>query len=400
MQNYLFLITENHETTHETQQQNPDWQIIPIGLGPNKQLESWLTEHIPETGNYRLLLDNQTKAKNESRCMLILQRLAQAISIWQHNAKIARERHWRWGINCLRNLSEGLFIKPTLQAEHILLLAAGPNLSQFIESGTLYRYINSLIIALPPAITVLNNYNLKPDLIISADHGYWAKRHLIPANPTTPIAHLLRAALPAQHTGPNIPIAVSPTERLLWNIFYQPSIPQSQDGPTVAAIALSWLRKQTAAPITIAGMDLSITNERFHALPHTYDTGHLAVSGREEPTENKHYTRVLHAELEPLSEYWFTTKELRLFRISIDNRLTHINQLGPTETLTYPSATTPRNHTSNYTPSITTSGYYLRRTRHESIRQLSKLWQHIEPTLYGVQAPEDFRQQIIRYIQS
>ncbi|MBR4004763.1 MAG: DUF115 domain-containing protein [Treponema sp.] len=216
----------------------------------------------------------------------------------------------------------------------IVICASGPSLKTAIPSLK-ERRNRFFLIAVSSALSALLEEDLIPDICISTDGGYWAKRHL---------SHYLKQY-------PNLPVALSAESACYGQIFDHPVIPLSYgDGPgetllrecayktmnarrngTVSGTAAEFAMSITRGPVFFCGLDLAPSKSYSHTQPNELEDMSQIMDRRLLPKE----TRLSPSSFPslPLSTYlsWFQNKDFngRLFRLS--NSFNYMNQLGKTK---------------------------------------------------------------------
>ncbi len=215
----------------------------------------------------------------------------------------------------------------------IVICASGPSLKTAIPALKKLRN-RYFLIAVSSALSVLLNNELIPDLCISTDGGYWAKRHL---------SHYLKLY-------PTLPVALSAESACYGNVFNHPVIPLSYgDGPgetllrechyktmnasrngTVSGTAAEFALSITTGPVFFCGLDLAPSKSFSHTQPNELENMSMIKDYRLSTKE----TRLSPSSFPsiPLSTYlsWFQNKDFngRLFRLS--DSFNYQNKLGKT----------------------------------------------------------------------
>ncbi|MCL2196873.1 MAG: DUF115 domain-containing protein [Treponema sp.] len=151
-----------------------------------------------------------------------------------------------------------------------------------------------LIIAASSSFLALRAAGIKADIVIAADGGNWALKHLYPfcRSAGSILAVNLCAALPSQ-------TALIPHLLINDGSFWQsvvlrdlslPSVIIGQKG-TVTAAAVELALILSSANIYLAGMDLAVIDIRTHARPYSFDTLFFNNSNRVMPFYSQCYTR-------------------------------------------------------------------------------------------------------------
>ncbi len=153
----------------------------------------------------------------------------------------------------------------------VLIAASGPSLSYSLN--LLMENRNRVfLIALPSSLHVLQHVNLKPDLIINTDPGFWNILHFMryPYH-DIPVAMPLTASFNKLQNPVFLINQNTYIEKILLQTLKIPSISLPSNG-TVAGSALSLANKLTSFPVIFAGLDFSYDDIHEHVTPHTFDT--------------------------------------------------------------------------------------------------------------------------------
>lgn len=211
----------------------------------------------------------------------------------------------------------------------VLLVASGPSLKSSIHFIQKYREA-VFVIALSSALSPLLAVGIEPDLCISTDGGYWAKKHIAPC--PVPLALPAEAALPAALFEKNIiPLtyADGPEAELL-NICKIPRMPAFRNG-TVSGTALELALSITTGPVFACGLDLASTIGFQHCQPNCLETAAETKDCRLAPKETRLYPPQLPSQSLEIYAQWFTSQSNRFkdrfYRLS-DSSYQFSNQLG------------------------------------------------------------------------
>ena len=195
----------------------------------------------------------------------------------------------KWISNILRFFN---FAKNFYQIEKgnkdILIVASGPSLKKSI-SKIIENRKNFFIICLSSATKVLIHNNIIPDVILSTDGGYWAKKHLQfleNLNYEIPIICSAESSLSFKllKTTPIIPLKYPDyINEYFFNKTKLFSIQTNRNG-TVSGNALEIAKELTCSNIYFLGLDLATTNSYQHTQPNILE---LNDSIKDFKTENK-----------------------------------------------------------------------------------------------------------------
>ena len=202
----------------------------------------------------------------------------------------------RWILNFFKNL--GIIKYPLLYRTMnipIIITGSSPSLEKSIP------VIHSLqescfIIAASSSVMALLHSGIKADMIIAADGGTWALRHIYPALRETVFNSLfaanLSAALPSQCR--NFPFLIindgSLWQSIVLSSLELPSVMIPQKG-TVTASAIELAMLLSSSNIYLAGIDLDISDIRTHTRPYSFDSIFNSASSRFNPLYSQIFTR-------------------------------------------------------------------------------------------------------------
>ena len=164
---------------------------------------------------------------------------------------------------------------------NFIIAGAGPSLQQLTAAqGAPYSTL-----AVTSACTALTARNIRIDLCIATDAGYWALRLFddIPAG--TPIAFPLEAAVPSSilERHPCIPLSYgTPLETALFTAVQLRPLAARENG-TVTGTACELLLTHTNRNIVLAGVDLTGSKGFSHAQPHSSTLSLRAEADRFHP---------------------------------------------------------------------------------------------------------------------
>jgi hypothetical protein len=217
------------------------------------------------------------------------------------NARTAQGFGRRWVRNFFKNLRLPRFpLKPASFDSPLLITGAGPSLEEVIplikerkKNGSLF------ILAAASSVKALIQGGLVPDLVLSADGGGWALRHLYECfrlsgrrEAPPPLAANLSAALPSQCS--RLPLMIlddgSLWQRTVLRGLGLPSLTMPQRG-TVSAAALDLALALSRGNIFIAGVDLSVRDIKTHARPYGFDPLFQGNASRFSPFYSQMFNR-------------------------------------------------------------------------------------------------------------
>ena len=195
-----------------------------------------------------------------------------------------------WIKNSLRNYIElNSYIIPEKTSAPIVLAASGPGLEKTLNLLNKFRERFRLW-ALPSSLPALTRADLKPDLIVTTDPGYWAGLHYRYFPEGIPLAMPLSAA-PLFKSSPVLLLRQNIAgEDVLPSIDVPPHIMIPAMG-TVAASAIELWKRISTGPLIITGLDLCWKDLRSHARPHAFDSWIAAKAERTNPLNHIRWDR-------------------------------------------------------------------------------------------------------------
>ncbi len=213
----------------------------------------------------------------------------------------------------------------------IVVAASGPSLGNAIDSIRDCRG-NIFLIAVSSALSVLLYNNIVPDLCISTDGGYWAKKHLECLSKNNSVAAHLEHSIPlALSSESNCPkdlfnsliIPLCYDDDCLSNLFYKKMNMKFMRGKrngTVSGTALELALELTDNKIFFAGLDLCPAAGYQHTQPNMLETGNSVYDFRLQPKENRIGRQSFPSASLKIYEEWFKQKSFslagRVFRIN------------------------------------------------------------------------------------
>lgn len=241
----------------------------------------------------------------------------------------------RWLKNKLlffKRLQKPLCIKPI--EKPVLVCASGPSLECALESIKKVRE-KIFVCALSSSVSVLANNNIEPDLILSADGGWWAKKHLDPLRKNfknVPLALEPEAACPSTLLSQKaiLPLCYDDDQlsQKLFDALGAKALPARRNG-TVSGSALELFLALCGSEIFFAGLDLSPSKNKSHALPNVLETERDASDCRLRTKATRQAAAALPSESLMIYEAWFKSFDLagrKVYRIKGDENFS--NTLG------------------------------------------------------------------------
>lgn len=212
----------------------------------------------------------------------------------------------------------------------VLICGSGLSLSNSINQ---IRELKNkvFIIACSSAIKPLLSHNIIPDLCITTDGGYWAKKHLqclINLKQKTILACPAEAAIPLQvFNNKNISINPLSYNDNLDNIFYEKNnIPHNigvRNG-TVSGTALELALSLTDENIFICGIDLETSKGFVHSQPNELEIQNSLSDNKINPIDNRIFAQGLETPQLELYRNWFVNKSSQ-----INNRVYRVSEKFP-----------------------------------------------------------------------
>lgn len=165
--------------------------------------------------------------------------------------------------------------------QDFILAAAGPSLQHMTAAQT----TPYTLVAVTSAYSALTARSILPQLCISTDAGYWARRLFDGIPHTVPLAFPLEAAVPAamlQHNPCGLLSYGSPLENMLCTALGLSPLAARENG-TVTGTACDLLLRHTQQNIILTGVDLAATQGLTHAQPHQSTVRLLCSANRLQP---------------------------------------------------------------------------------------------------------------------
>nr|MCR5605845.1 DUF115 domain-containing protein [Treponema sp.] len=177
----------------------------------------------------------------------------------------------RWISNSLRFFTQAKKLYSVKKiSKAIIVAASGPSLKYTIEALRKYRN-RFYLIAVSSALKPLLYKGIVPDLCISTDGGYWAKKHLEPLlnEKSIPLAVSAEAAIPGKilEQSPIIPLEYGDgPEAILFNKCNIKAFKAYRNG-TVSGTAVQLALMLTNSHVYCCGLDLSTAKGFQHTQP-------------------------------------------------------------------------------------------------------------------------------------
>jgi hypothetical protein len=204
----------------------------------------------------------------------------------------------RWVRNFFKNI--GRINKALLYRQTeipVIVTGSGPSLEQALPVIQKTQN-NCLVIAASSSIMALSSAGITADIVIAADGGCWALKHIYPFyrnyknTDTAVFAVNLCAALPSQcaETAQLIINDGSFWQSVVLHELALPSVIIPQKG-TVTATAVELAMALSGGNIYLAGMDFSVSGIRTHARPYAFDDLFYSRASRFIPYYTESYKR-------------------------------------------------------------------------------------------------------------
>ena len=228
----------------------------------------------------------------------------------------------RWVKNCIRFC---LFAKETASIKRgtspVLVCASGPSLKTSLPKIKELRS-KFFLIAASSALSPLLAHGIIPDLCISTDGGYWAKRHLAFYGQTVKIPTALSAesAMFAEEmeNTPLLPLAYGDgiCQTFLENFSFK-TLSAKRNG-TVSGTAAEVALSITSAPVFFCGLDLAPSSSFSHTQPNKLENDNSLRDTRIHPKESRLVPSTFDSPALCIYREWFASQDFggRLFRLS------------------------------------------------------------------------------------
>ena len=260
-------------------------------------IQSFLEKEVPETDASRIRIIEWRPSLNFYReaYVKLLSQVVEFIKRLDAGQRTVSVFGRRWFRNFFKNLEimrHAVLYRTT--DIPVIVTGSGPSLENAVP---VIRKLQDkcLIIAASSSIVALAYNGIQADVVIAADGGGWALKHLYPyfrAGGSMPIAANLCAALPSQCA--DIPRLIindgSFWQSVILHELSLPSVVIPQKG-TVTAYAVELAMLLSGGNIYLAGMDLSVRDIRTHIKPYGFDHLLLENSCRFAPVYSKTFLR-------------------------------------------------------------------------------------------------------------
>lgn len=185
----------------------------------------------------------------------------------------------RWLVNAMYNMvfSRNPVVVPPITLP-VFLACAGPSLEKVFPFQRKHFFVASV----SSAMTCLLHNEIRPDMCITTDGGYWAKEHFRHCPVDTVVTFPPEAAIPRTILGNNPLLLLTYSSALEQELFRRSGILPltAERNGTVAGTAAALMLRLSDQPVVAAGLDLQETASFMHARPHSFDTPILAMTDR------------------------------------------------------------------------------------------------------------------------
>lgn len=238
----------------------------------------------------------------------------------------------RWAKNAIRFC---LFAKKTAYLQKgncpVVICASGPSLKGMMETLKEHRK-KYFLLAVSSALLPLTENSIIPDLVISTDGGYWAKKHLIPLLKK----HKIPLALPPEASCyaktfsevPVIPLSYGDgiSEELIHASGYEAT--RAVRNGTVSGTAAMLAQTISSGKIFYCGLDLSSNKGFTHTQPNELENTDSFFDSRIATQETRLTPRTFPSVQLDIYRSWFSTADFNgnLYRLS--NHYSFKNHLG------------------------------------------------------------------------
>lgn len=229
--------------------------------------------------------------------------------------------------NFLTNISKCTKIKSI--DKPVFITASGPSLKNCIPY--LKEYQNKFfILACSSSIKCLLKNQIIPDLCISTDGGFWAKKHLyeLSKHSELRLAITSESNIPAKIFKSNTIISLAYCDNFDDSIFNSCKIPfnKARRNGTISGTALELALSITDKPIYFAGLDLEANKGFVHTQPNELEIENSINDNRLHTSESRHFSHSLDSTQLEIYRNWFISNSenfSRVYRISHNHNFKH-----------------------------------------------------------------------------
>ena len=241
----------------------------------------------------------------------------------------------------------------------IVVAASGPSLRTSLPKISAYRN-RFFLIAVSSALLPLMNHNIVPDLVISTDGGFWAKKHLSVSGQdftNIPFAIATEGACPTEILEKNTVIPLYYADGIEKKFLDQCEITamEAQRNGTVSGTAAQFALALTSGNVYFCGLDLALAKGFQHTQPNALEIQNAAKDNRVRTKE----TRTASSECASqgsleIYRNWFIAESPklanRLYRLS--DHYPYSNTLGQIQDITWESFAQKQPHEAKQKPSL------------------------------------------------
>ena len=238
----------------------------------------------------------------------------------------------------------------------IVITASGPSLESSLPFIRQYR-ASFFLIAVSSSFMPLTAHGITPDIVLSSDGGYWAKRHLAVQGADNGIILALEAesAVPKTlfETHTIVPLCYDDgSERVFLQAIGCPYMRSERNG-TVAGTAVQFALSLTKKSVYVCGLDQAPAPGFQHTQPNALETGNAQNDFRLRTAETRiASSRFLSAGVLETYRNWFVTHSdkfsTRVFRLS-DN-VPYDFSLGAIKDISWSDFATKEDVTRSFAP--------------------------------------------------
>lgn len=232
----------------------------------------------------------------------------------------------RWLKNCIQ-LSKHIETPATLTQGScpIVVAASGTSLKGSLPFLKAHRS-SFFLIAVSSALEPLLFAGIKPDLVMSTDGGYWAKKHLEPLRrqKDIPLALAAEGACAAEVLAANPIVPLAYTDSFAVPLLTQKKIPfmYALRNGTVSGTAAFFALALTTGKVFVCGLDLAGASGYQHTQPNALEARSAQRDNRTHPLATRLTKSQMQTESLRIYRDWFIfhsgeVKE-RLYRLSAD----------------------------------------------------------------------------------
>ncbi|MGP1459454.1 MAG: 6-hydroxymethylpterin diphosphokinase MptE-like protein [Treponema sp.] len=214
--------------------------------------------------------------------------------------------------------------------QSVVIAASGTSLFQSLAPLKKFR-ASYFLIALSSALSPLLAAGLEPDLVISTDGGYWAKRHLeeLKDHPAIPLALGAEGACPAVvlRMSAIVPLGFPDGFETLMAKACGLAPMNAERNGTVSGTALEFALSITSGDIFLCGLDLAPSKGMQHCPPNRLETGNETADAKLRSKESRTARARFHSDALEIYRKWFQAENKafsgRVFRLSDDFQFSH-----------------------------------------------------------------------------